>query len=150
MEETNKIGAALADLGFKKGDKLIVMVPRVLEAYAVYLAILKSGMVVIPCSEMLRAKDLEYRIEHAEVKGAIVYSEFIGAFRDVSTADKLITLSIGENDAGWKTSYQLKRTEANLKQLTQQEMIWLSYLIHPGQQVSRKVLYIHMDGHLLI
>lgn len=63
MEETNKIGAALADLGFKKGDKLIVMVPRVLEAYAVYLAILKSGMVVIPCSEMLRAKDLEYRIE---------------------------------------------------------------------------------------
>ncbi|MEC0830679.1 AMP-binding protein, partial [Bacillus atrophaeus] len=67
MEETDKIGAALTGLGFEKGDKLIVMVPRVLEAYAVYLAILKAGMVVIPCSEMLRAKDLEYRIAHAEV-----------------------------------------------------------------------------------
>ncbi|MFE7494211.1 AMP-binding protein, partial [Bacillus velezensis] len=101
MEETNKIGARLKGLGFEKGDKLIVMVPRVLEAYAVYLAILKAGMVVIPCSEMLRAKDLEYRIKHAEVKGAIVYPSFINAFDEVNTG-QLVTLSIGENDAGWK------------------------------------------------
>ncbi|MEC1403384.1 acyl-CoA synthetase MbcS [Bacillus subtilis] len=129
MEETNKIGAVLADLGFKKGDKLIVMVPRVLEAYAVYLAILKSGMVVIPCSEMLRAKDLEYRIEHAEVKGAIVYSEFIGAFRDVSTADKLITLSIGENDAGWKNLLSIEADGSQFKtaDTTRDDMAFLSY-----------------------
>lgn len=129
MEETNKIGAALADLGFKKGDKLIVMVPRVLEAYAVYLAILKSGMVVIPCSEMLRAKDLEYRIEHAEVKGAIVYSEFIGAFRDVSTADRLIKLSIGENDAGWKNLLTIDADGSRFQtaDTTREDMAFLSY-----------------------
>lgn len=56
------------------------MVPRMLEAYSIYLAILKTGMVVIPCSEMLRAKDLDYRIEHAEAIGAIVYSSFIQSF----------------------------------------------------------------------
>ncbi|MFH0346866.1 acyl-CoA synthetase MbcS [Bacillus vallismortis] len=129
MEETNKIGAALADLGFKKGDKLIVMVPRVLEAYAVYLAILKSGMVVIPCSEMLRAKDLEYRIEHAEVKGAIVYSAFIGAFRDVSTADKLIKLSIGETDAGWKNLLSIEADGSRFQtaDTTREDMAFLSY-----------------------
>ncbi len=105
------------------------MVPRVLEAYAVYLAILKSGMVVIPCSEMLRAKDLEYRIEHAEVKGAIVYSAFIGAFRDVSTADKLIKLSIGENDAGWKNllSIEADGSQFQTADTTRDDMAFLSY-----------------------
>ena len=52
---------------------------------------------------MLRAKDLEYRIKHAEVKGAIVFPSFINAFDEVNT-EQLVTLSIGENDAGWKTS----------------------------------------------
>ncbi len=56
------------------------MMPRIPETYAVYMAILKAGMVVIPCSEMLRAKDLDYRIKHAGVKGAVVYSAFLDAF----------------------------------------------------------------------
>jgi acetyl-CoA synthetase len=129
MEETNKIGAALTGLGFEKGDKLIVMVPRVLEAYAVYLAILKAGMVVIPCSEMLRAKDLEYRIAHAEVKGAIVYPQFISAFKDVKSTDKLITLSIGENEAGWKDLLSIQADGSSFKtaDTTREDMAFLSY-----------------------
>nr|WP_206699654.1 acyl--CoA ligase [Bacillus atrophaeus] len=129
MEETDKIGAALTGLGFEKGDKLIVMVPRVLEAYAVYLAILKAGMVVIPCSEMLRAKDLEYRIAHAEVKGAIVYPQFISAFKDVKSTDKLITLSIGENEAGWKDLLSIQADGSSFKtaDTTREDMAFLSY-----------------------
>ncbi|WFE13190.1 acyl--CoA ligase [Bacillus atrophaeus] len=129
MEETDKIGAALTGLGFEKGDKLIVMVPRVLEAYAVYLAILKAGMVVIPCSEMLRAKDLEYRIAHAEVKGAIVYPQFISAFKDVESTDKLITLSIGENEAGWKDLLSIQADGSSFKtaDTTREDMAFLSY-----------------------
>ncbi|MCG8396638.1 acyl--CoA ligase [Bacillus atrophaeus] len=129
MEETDKIGAALTGLGFEKGDKLIVMVPRVLEAYAVYLAILKAGMVVIPCSEMLRAKDLEYRIAHAEVKGAIVYPQFISAFKDVKSTDKLITLSIGENEAGWKDLLSIQADGSRFKtaDTTREDMAFLSY-----------------------
>ncbi|MBM7027288.1 acyl-CoA synthetase MbcS [Bacillus velezensis] len=128
MEETNKIGARLKGLGFEKGDKLIVMVPRVLEAYAVYLAILKAGMVVIPCSEMLRAKDLEYRIKHAEVKGAIVYPSFINAFDEVNTG-QLVTLSIGENNAGWKNLLTIEADGDSFQtaDTTREDMAFLSY-----------------------
>lgn len=102
MEEINKIGVVLVDFGFKKGDKLIVMVLWVFEVYVVYLVILKLGMVVILCLEMFCVKDFEYWIEYVEVKGVIVYFEFIGVFCDVSMVDKLIKLFIGENDVGWK------------------------------------------------
>lgn len=101
IDKTNRIAGVLADSGLQKGDKLIVMMPRVLETYAVYMAILKAGMVVIPCSEMLRAKDLDYRIEHAGVKGAVIYSSFIDSIEGVQSKEKLKTFSVGENEAGW-------------------------------------------------
>lgn len=82
IDKANQIGSVLTGSGFKKGDKLIVMMPRILETYAVYMAILKAGMVIIPCSEMLRAKDLDYRIKHAGVTGAILYSSFVDSFQD--------------------------------------------------------------------
>lgn len=100
IDKTNRIAGVLADSGLQKGDKLIVMMPRVLETYAVYMAILKAGMVVIPCSEMLRAKDLDYRIEHAGVKGAVIYSSFIDSIEGVQSKEKLKTFSVGENEAG--------------------------------------------------
>ncbi|MDA7027231.1 acyl--CoA ligase [Bacillus sp. CLL-7-23] len=101
LETADKIGTLLIHSGLKQGDKLIVMLPRVLETYAVYMAILKAGMVIIPCSEMLRAKDLEYRIKHADVKGAVVYPSFIHTFEDVGLKNNLKTFTLGENKQGW-------------------------------------------------
>lgn len=116
--------------GFKKGDKIIVMVPRMLEAYSIYLAILKTGMVVIPCSEMLRAKDIDYRIEHAEAKGAIVYASFIQSFEGTNQPKDFKTFSIGENDHGWTNIVAQKEeqsSELKLADTTRTDMAFLSY-----------------------
>ncbi|MEN2451556.1 AMP-binding protein, partial [Bacillus sp. JR_15] len=130
VEEANKIGHVLLNAGFKKGDKIIVMVPRMLEAYSIYLAILKTGMVVIPCSEMLRAKDLDYRIEHAEAKGAIVYSSFIQSFDGTNQPNDFKTFSIGENDHGWTNILAEKdhqSSELPMAPTTRTDMAFLSY-----------------------
>ncbi|WP_144486970.1 acyl-CoA synthetase MbcS [Bacillus pumilus] len=130
VEEANKIGHVLLNAGFKKGDKIIVMVPRMLEAYSIYLAILKTGMVVIPCSEMLRAKDIDYRIEHAEAKGAIVYSSFIQSFDGTNQPNDFKTFSIGENDHGWTDILAQKEEQSRELQMaptTRTDMAFLSY-----------------------
>ncbi|CVM37616.1 fatty-acid CoA ligase [Streptococcus pneumoniae] len=130
VEEANKIGHVLLNAGFKKGDKIIVMVPRMLEAYSIYLAILKTGMVVIPCSEMLRAKDIDYRIEHAEAKGAIVYASFIQSFEGTNQPKDFKTFSIGENDHGWTNIVAQKEeqsSELKLADTTRTDMAFLSY-----------------------
>lgn len=73
--QANRLAGGLAELGLQQGDRVLVMVPRRIIAYAIYLACLKLGLAVIPSSEMLRAKDLSYRLRHSEARAVIVWSE---------------------------------------------------------------------------
>ncbi|MBO8162170.1 MAG: acyl--CoA ligase [Brevibacillus sp.] len=75
---SSRIAHALHSLGIERGDKVLVLVPRGQEAYGIYLALLKLGAVVMPGSEMLRSKDIEYRVNHAGAKAVIGFSGVIG------------------------------------------------------------------------
>ena len=55
----------LARAGVAAGDRVLVLVGKTPEWSPIMLALLKLGAVSIPCSEMLRQKDLAFRIEHA-------------------------------------------------------------------------------------
>src|SRR5699024_4062726 len=75
IQNANKIGNVLLENGLTKGDKLLVMVPRMVEAYEVYLAALKTGIIIIPSSDMLTTSELQYRVSHAGAKrGASIYT----------------------------------------------------------------------------
>ena len=101
MGNVNKIGNVFIESGLKKGDKLLVMIPRRMEAYEVYLAALKVGIVVVPSSEMLRTKDLQYRISHGEVNGVVSFSNYTAQYKDLNEYDSLIKFSVGEPVADW-------------------------------------------------
>ncbi|TCT19621.1 acetyl-CoA synthetase [Melghiribacillus thermohalophilus] len=101
MKKANKIGNVFLNMGLKKGDKVLIMIPRLVEAYQVYIAALKSGIVVIPSSEMLRAKDLQYRISHGEVKGVVSYYPFVEEFEKVENIDDLKKFVVGKEAEGW-------------------------------------------------
>jgi acyl-coenzyme A synthetase/AMP-(fatty) acid ligase len=51
--------------GVSPGDRVLVLIGKTPEWHAVMLAALKAGAVTIPCSEMLRAKDLDFRVRHS-------------------------------------------------------------------------------------
>ncbi|WP_150275907.1 acyl-CoA synthetase [Paenibacillus tepidiphilus] len=78
LEQASRLAGGLAGLGLNQGDRVLVMVPRSIIAYVIYLACLKLGLAVIPSSEMLRAKDLSYRLRHSEARAIIVWSEACG------------------------------------------------------------------------
>ena len=52
------------------GDRVLVLIGKTPDWHAVLLAALKVGAVTIPCSEMLRAKDLDFRIARKIVQVA--------------------------------------------------------------------------------
>lgn len=84
ISQANRLAGGLAGLGLHKGDRVLVMVPRRIIAYVIYLACLKLGLAVIPSSEMLRAKDLSYRLRHSEARAVIVWSEVTGEVNKIT------------------------------------------------------------------
>jgi len=66
---TRKFGNALIKLGVQKKDPILHVLPRLPEAHMAQLGTFVAGGVAVPCSEMLKAKEVAYR---AEVSGAKV------------------------------------------------------------------------------
>lgn len=125
----NQIGNALLTKGLQKGQKVLIIVPRVIEAYQVYLSALKVGLVVIPSSEMLRKKDIEYRLHHGEVEAVICFHEFIEQFEDIDTSP-IHMFSVGEHIAGWLPLDSLADLESKILGVAEtrnDDMAFLSY-----------------------
>ena len=97
----NKIANVFTNKGLKKGDVVLIMVPRLIEAYEVYIAALKAGLVVIPSSEMLRAKDIEYRLSHSEAKAIISYEPFLSQYEEVRGLESKLLFVIGQGQEQW-------------------------------------------------
>jgi acyl-coenzyme A synthetase/AMP-(fatty) acid ligase len=55
----------LARARVKPGDRVLVLVGKTVEWHPIMLALLKLGAISIPCSEMLRHRDLAFRVEHS-------------------------------------------------------------------------------------
>ena len=55
----------LSSHGLVRGDRVLVLVGKVPAWLGVMLGALKSGLVTVPCSEMLRARDLAFRARHS-------------------------------------------------------------------------------------
>jgi acetyl-CoA synthetase len=72
IERSNAFANGLCQLGLKKGDRILVMMPRSLTTYVVYIAAIKAGLVVVPSSEMLRPKDISYRLSHSEALAVVI------------------------------------------------------------------------------
>ncbi|WP_106494589.1 acyl-CoA synthetase MbcS [Lentibacillus sp. Marseille-P4043] len=108
MKNVNQIGNVFLEKGLKKGDKILVMIPRLIAAYEVYLAALKTGIIIIPSSEMLKTKDLQYRIRHGEVSGVVSYYPFVDQYKEINEYNELTRFVVGEPVDDWLFLDRLK------------------------------------------
>ena len=92
-----RLGNVLRANGLKKGDRCIVMLPRLPQWQVAMVACLRVGVIPIPCIDMLTAKDVRYRAEHSGAAGAITTAANAAKFADLRLGMKL---SIGRAD-GW-------------------------------------------------
>ena len=71
---SNRLANRLAARGVVKGDRVIVMLPRVPEWQIALTACLKLGAVPIPCITMLTERDVAWRAGHSGASAAITLS----------------------------------------------------------------------------
>lgn len=130
IKDVNKIGNVFLKSGLKRGDKIMIMIPRLIEAYEVYLASLKTGIVIVPTSEMLRTKDLQYRIKHGEVKGVVTYYPFVDQYEQIEEYDKLIKFTVGASVEDWVNLDDEREhvsDELEIAQTTRDDIAFLPY-----------------------
>ncbi|WP_416144405.1 acyl-CoA synthetase MbcS [Planococcus koreensis] len=130
IARANKAANSFEKAGLKKGDIVLVMVPRLIEAYVAYIGALKTGLAVIPSSEMLRAKDISYRLNHSDAKAVIAYEPFMDQFADVSEMDRVTKFVIGKSDNTWISlteEMESASSEYKAADTRKDDMAFLSY-----------------------
>jgi acyl-coenzyme A synthetase/AMP-(fatty) acid ligase len=102
-DTSQRYAAALRDLGIEKGDRVIVLLPKIPGWLFTMLALDRIGAVVVPCSEQLRAKDLLFRANHSEARGIVAHvsnADEVDAMRgEAKTLDRFAIL--GGDRKGW-------------------------------------------------
>lgn len=113
IKETNKLANGLTTLGLKKGDRVVVMTTPLIESYVIYLACFKAGLVISPASELLRAEDLLYRINHSKAKAVIAYYPFVQEFENIDEDTPFLQYKIafGQETLNWLSMEELMKAE---------------------------------------
>lgn len=130
MALANKTANVFTSNGLGKGDVVLVMVPRVIEAYVTYIGALKAGIVVIPSSEMLRASDIEYRLAHSNAKAIVAFDAFSDQFNDVKNMEDVKLFLIGKAGEGQiSLTEQMESASADFEapEIKSSDMAFLSY-----------------------
>jgi acyl-coenzyme A synthetase/AMP-(fatty) acid ligase len=83
---SNQAADAFSKLGIKRGDRVLVMLPRVVEWWEIMLGLMKLGAVPIPCTVLLTPKDIQYRAEAAEAAAIITDSDNAPKYDEVRDA----------------------------------------------------------------
>ena len=64
--ESNRYANALRRMGVKKGDRVLVVLQSIPEWYIALIGMFKLGVIPMPGTVLLTAKDVEYRVNRAE------------------------------------------------------------------------------------
>ncbi len=104
VKGTRRFGSALIGLGVQKGDPILHVLPRLPEAHMAQLGTFVAGGVAVPCSEMLKAKEIAYRSEASGAKVIVADAsvvETVEAARGDCPLETFILINSPDPRDGW-------------------------------------------------
>jgi len=118
-EHSSRAANAFASAGIVKGERVLLMLPRVPEWWEAALGLFKLGAIPIPCTTLLTSKDLQFRSEIAEPIAIITDSEGAAKFDQVREQCPTVRVAIlvehthaGAHREGW-LNYQAMMRDAS-------------------------------------
>ena len=99
----SKAADLLSEQGVNKGDRVFVMLPRIVEWYDILLGCIRLGAIPMPATMQLTAKDVAYRINAADASVVVTdddgYEAVARALNECHTVKARII--IGEAKSDW-------------------------------------------------
>jgi medium-chain acyl-CoA synthetase len=117
-DRSHRIACALYKLGLRKGDRVLIMLPRVPAWWEIALGALRMGVVLVPATMLLVSKDIQYRLHAC---GACAFIGSAGAIKEfmkvddvpstlrfrINVEDYLINEPIPRSQQGWSRYSEL-------------------------------------------
>ncbi|SDR30121.1 acyl-CoA synthetase [Natronobacterium texcoconense] len=100
-DDKNRFANGLEELGVGKGDRVMHLFPRHPEAFAIQLGALSTGALLVPCSSMLRASDIEFRATDCSATTAVVHeslTEMVESALEETPLERVIVLDGDERE----------------------------------------------------
>lgn len=91
-KESNHMANMFLEMDVKKGDRIILFMPKCLEQVVAHLAIQKIGAITVPLNPGLKKKEMEYFLTDSGAKIAIVGKSEETLMREIKYNLKLITV----------------------------------------------------------
>ncbi len=102
--DMNRFAEALDDLGVGPGDRVLHLFPRHPDAFAVQLGVLKRGALLVPCSSMLKPKDVQFRANDCEATAVVAHDSLVDMVEPVADDTPLSTrICLDGSRDGWET-----------------------------------------------
>jgi acyl-coenzyme A synthetase/AMP-(fatty) acid ligase len=102
-DASQRWAAALRDAGVRKGDRVMIVLPKIPAWLFAMLGLLRLGAVAVPGAEQLRAKDLLFRANHAGATSAIAHISNAGEVDAIAADAPQLQryLIVGGERDGW-------------------------------------------------
>ncbi len=92
-----RAASLFASLGIRRGDRVLIILPRVPQWWIAMLGLIRLGAIPIPGTPLLTRKDISYRLDIASAHAVI--TDAAGARKVDQFAG--IRIGVGQTEAGW-------------------------------------------------
>ena len=77
VDHASRFASALVSLGVKKGDRVAIFLPNMPQFVIAYFGILEAGGIVVTCSPLYKARELEYQLRDSGAKIVIAARDVV-------------------------------------------------------------------------
>jgi len=107
-EKANRFANFLLSRGYKKGDKVAILLMNCLEWLPIYFGVLKSGCLAVPLNFRYTAGEIKYCLELADADALVFGPEFIGRVEQIVERVPRVKawLYVGEDCPSFAESYR--------------------------------------------
>jgi acetyl-CoA synthetase len=134
--ESNRYANALRRIGIKKGNRVLVILQSIPEWYLALIGMFKIGVIPMPGTVLLTAKDVEYRVNRAEANMVFTdlnHADMVDGIKSKCPTLKHLMLVDGKRK-GWlnyleemdKSSYDLSQKEIGKTKSTDPMLIYFT------------------------
>ena len=87
------------DLGLKKGDRVALMMPNILQYPIALFGILRAGLIAVNVNPLYTARELEHQLNDADVKTIVIFENSCKTLQEIvhnTPVKNILTTGIGD------------------------------------------------------